>query len=171
MKRSIILFPAFDNLDLLDAIRRDHDPLFGYIAPHVTLVFPFASDLTGQEVQRHLEKAIAECSAFEASFRSFSGDYRDGYIFLDCVKGNDAIIGLHDLLYSGPLKDEIFNEVPYFPHITVGKVAEPSLFSKIVRELNEMHVTFTCWIDRVYVEQIGEDEQSIVESSWELKPI
>jgi len=41
MKRAIVLYPKFDGLETIQSMRRKFDPLANYIAPHITLVFPF----------------------------------------------------------------------------------------------------------------------------------
>ena len=46
-KRAIILFPKFcSNTDLIQDIRDRYDPLASKIAPHITLVFPFESEIS-----------------------------------------------------------------------------------------------------------------------------
>ncbi len=45
-ERTIMIFPKFDNLDIINSIRDKYDPLAKLVPPHLTLVFPFKSELT-----------------------------------------------------------------------------------------------------------------------------
>lgn len=169
-KGSIIFFPKFENQAIINQIRSKYDPLFQEIAPHISLVFPFDSDLTTEELVAHITESIEGTTAFKTKFKSFSGSAADGFIFLDCVRDNDEIINFHDRLYTGILADELYNETPYFPHITVGQIKDLEKFSSVVKELNEQFKTeeFTCLIDTLYIETIDKNQNSIVEAKLTL---
>ena len=40
-ERTIMIFPKFSNMEIIDRIRRNYDPLADLVRPHITLVFPF----------------------------------------------------------------------------------------------------------------------------------
>ena len=44
--RTIMIFPEFENIDNINDIRKKYDPLADLVLPHITLVFPFDSELT-----------------------------------------------------------------------------------------------------------------------------
>ena len=44
-KRTIMIFPKFSNQEIIDEIRKKYDPLYNLVKPHITLVFPFKSDM------------------------------------------------------------------------------------------------------------------------------
>ena len=96
MKRAIVLFPKFENIDAIQAVRERFDPLASFIAPHITLVFPFESELSTHEIGDHVRRAIEGVKRFSVQLSSVTGDFRDGYLFLNVKRGNDAIIDLHD---------------------------------------------------------------------------
>ena len=52
VKRTIMIFPEFDNIDSIDRIRSKYDPLAELVRPHITLVFPFESDITNDTVSK-----------------------------------------------------------------------------------------------------------------------
>jgi hypothetical protein len=53
LKRSIIIFPQFGNdTNLIQNIRHQYDPLASKIAPHITLVFPFESEISSEAYRR-----------------------------------------------------------------------------------------------------------------------
>ncbi len=57
-RRTIMIFPQFENIDIIDEIREKYDPLANHVRPHITLVFTFESSLTSIELKEHLEKCL-----------------------------------------------------------------------------------------------------------------
>ena len=169
MKRAIVLFPKFQNMDAIRNIRERFDPLASYIAPHITIVFPFESALSTAELDAHMRRALAGVKRFAVRLQGITGDFRDGYLFLNVKKGNDAIIALHDLLYRDALEPFLFRKVTYCPHITVGRIEAQSAFDSALDELGSVHESFEAVIDRVYLENIDVSEQSLIEQVFDLE--
>lgn len=169
MKRAVILFPKFNNIDTINNIRGKYDPLANYIAPHITIVFPFECDLTTHELKEHLNKSLKGIKRFNIILNGITGDYRDGYLFLNVKKGNDNIIELHDRLYSGLLEKFIFRKVTYCPHLTVGRIFDQKGFDSTVDEFSCHNEIYETVIDKVFVESIDLDENSIFEFSFDLE--
>ena len=65
MKRTIMIFPQFENMNIIDQIRSKYDPLAQYVKPHITLVFPFECNLTVDELRNHLNCVLADFEPFE----------------------------------------------------------------------------------------------------------
>lgn len=168
MKRAIVLFPKFDGLETIQAMRRKFDPLANYIAPHITLVFPFESALSAEELRAHLHTALAGAKKFNVRLCGVTGDVRDGYLFLNVKQGNDEIIDLHDRLYSGALESFLYRKVTYCPHVTVGRIEQQDAFDLALEELADFRECFETQIDRIYVENIDSQERSTVELEFEL---
>jgi 2'-5' RNA ligase len=163
MLRSIILFPTFPGLERIQSIRKKYDPLAYCIPPHITVVFPFDSNLTTHQIQQHLTENLFGIKRFGFMLSGFSKDFRNGYIFLNVKKGNAEIIQIHDLLYSGFLKKQLVNRLPYKPHLTVGRLKIPEEINRAIDDLLSNDDCFEGIIDRVYVERIDEQENSIIE--------
>jgi hypothetical protein len=49
-RRTIMIFPEFKNIDVINDIRKKSAPLAELVLPHITLVFPFDSKLTNEEL-------------------------------------------------------------------------------------------------------------------------
>lgn len=49
-KRDILIFPKFENIDLIQDIRNKFDPLANIIAPNITLAFPFLDNMPNEEL-------------------------------------------------------------------------------------------------------------------------
>lgn len=169
MKRAVILFPKFNNIDTINNIRAKYDPLANYIAPHITIVFPFESDFTTYELKEHFNRSLKGIKKFNIMLNNITGDYRDGYLFLNVKKGNDNIIELHDKLYSGLLEKSLFRKVTYCPHLTVGKIFDQKEFDCAVGELSSHDEIYETVIDKIFVENIDLDENSIIEFSFDLE--
>ena len=168
MKRAIVLFPKFSNSEAIQSVRERFDPLAHYIAPHITLVFPFESTLSTEELKAHLRHALAGMKQFAVSLSGVTGDFRDGYLFLNVKQGNDSIIDMHDRLYSDALEPFLLRKVTYCPHISVGRVEESSAFDQALEELGNFQASFKAEIDKVYVENIDSGDQSSIELMFDL---
>lgn len=169
MKRAIILFPSFDNINIIKGIREKYDPLANCIAPHITIVFPFDSDMSTDNLKLHFNKVLKGMKKFNVQLKGFTGDLRDRYLFLNVKKGNDNIIELHDRLYSGILEPFLFRKLTYFPHLTVGRLQLEIEFDKALDELNCYSESFETVIDKIYIENIDTTEYSTIEFSYDLE--
>lgn len=169
MKRAIILFPSFYNINSIKNIREKYDPLANCIAPHITIVFPFDSDISTEDLKSHFNKVLKGIKKFNIQLKDFTGDFRDGYLFLNVKKGNDNIIELHDKLYSGILESFLFKKVTYCPHLTVGRLPNQIDFDKALDELSSYDESFETVIDKIYIENIDIIEHSTIEFSFDLE--
>ena len=169
MKRAIVLFPKFNSIDAIQAVRERFDPLAGYIAPHITLVFPFESALSTEELREHMSHALKGVKRFSVQLCGITGDFREGYLFLNVKRGNDPIIDLHDRLYQGALEPFLFRKVTYCPHITVGRLEQLTEFDQALEALAGFSEQFEAEIDRVSVENIDSGERSTIELVFDLE--
>ena len=54
-------------------------------------------------------------------------------------------------------------DIPYIPHVTVGRKESAELAAEVVKEIPSFHGKLNCVIDRISVERIGENGESIIE--------
>lgn len=165
--RAIIIFPRFENVEVINGIREKYDPLYSYIDPHVTLIFPFQSELSTDELREHVENKLDKLDSFELIAKGITGS-SDGYVFLDVKVGNDNIIEIHDKLYSGILKPYYNRYIPYTPHITVGRLNDERQHREVIESFSEFNTEFTTVISKIVIECIDESEQSITELEYIL---
>jgi 2'-5' RNA ligase len=169
LKRSIVLLPSFSNISVIEGIREKYDPLAKCVPPHITLVFPFESDLTEEALKAHLADALKGVQKFPVLLRGITGDFRDGYLFLNVKRGNDQIIELHDRLYAGVLEPFLVRKATYCPHLTVGRLLDPLAFDRAAGALGCYDDSFETVIDKVYVETIAGDGVARVEFEYGLE--
>lgn len=143
--RDILIFPKFNNIDAIQAIRKKYDRLYDKLNPHITLVFPFVDDISDDELIKEVEKILSEYQKFLVRFKGVSLS-NDNYLFLNCLKGKEEIISLHDALYSGNLSRHLRKDIPYVPHVTLGQ-SNTNILSDFDEE-------FIATIDEVCIEKM-----------------
>lgn len=119
-RRAIIWFPPFPMDSPIEPFRRRHDPLADSLPAHVTLVFPFPTSLSVMQLASHIRRVVGNWPALPVSFRDVEG-ILDEFVFLMVRERADAIIALHDKLYRGILKASLREDIPYQPHVTLGR--------------------------------------------------
>ena len=161
--RAILIFPEFENIDLINDIRKKYDPLADLVLPHITLVFPFDSELTNEELSLYLKESLSDIHPFKVGLEGFSKqeDRYGNYLFLNVVQGMDVIKNIHDILYKDKLK-QFDAGYDYVPHMTVGKVSSMELLDKAFDDVNKYNDTFSTVVKKISVEIIEEHEESII---------
>lgn len=87
-KRDILIFPKFDNINLIQNMRNKFDTLATLVPPHITLAFPFSDDMSDDELVEKLSDLLKYYNPFGVTFKGLSLS-NDNYIFLNCIKGNE----------------------------------------------------------------------------------
>ncbi|MBS5939032.1 2'-5' RNA ligase family protein [Clostridium sp.] len=167
--RAIMIFPEFKNINIINDIRKKYDPLSDLVLPHITLVFPFESELTNEELSLYMSESLKDIHPFEIELEGFSKkeDRYGNYLFLNVVQGMDVINNIHDILYKDKLKE--FNlGYDYVPHMTVGKLSSMELLNKAFDDVSKYKDRFSTLVNKIYVEMIGENEESIILLEQEL---
>lgn len=153
-KRDILIFPKFDNINLIQNMRNKFDTLATLVPPHITLAFPFSDDMSDDELVEKLSDLLKYYNPFGVTFKGLSLS-NDNYIFLNCIKGNEKIIQLHNEIYKKIIPTHFKKSIEYIPHITLGQ-------SNSIEELNYFNYEFSTIIDEISIELIGEHEESII---------
>ena len=162
----VILLPELSGLGAIQRYRERFDPLAEKIPPHITLVFPFQIDAPSvPQVAIHVQNVVKDCSPFDISLGSPSIQ-ADGFVFLFVEEGAEQIRQLHELLYTGPLTRFHQSHIPYVPHLTIGRVANPTKSAGAQEQLKELETPFCGTVREVVVERIAEGERSLVEGRF-----
>ena len=119
VRRAIVIFPPAADVVRIEAVRRRFDSLAEAIPAHVTLVFPFDSDISGPDLLRHVETATTGLGAFAMTLEGLSCT-EDHVLFLHVAEGSSLIGALHRRLYSGLLESNRSVQA-FVPHMTIGR--------------------------------------------------
>ncbi|KAA0773630.1 2'-5' RNA ligase family protein [Bacillus sp. BB51/4] len=160
--RTILLFLNEMSINEIEDIRKKHDPLFGLIPPHITVIFPFESSISNDELKLHILKLSKGIQEIEIKFANQITDEGE-YLFLRVEEGKKQIEELHDMLYTGPLIKFLKEDIPYIPHVTVGRKESAELAAEVAKDIHSLPEKLQCVIDKISVERIGEGGESIIE--------
>ena len=96
--RTIMIFPKFDNMEIINHIRKEYDPLADLVRPHITLVFPFESSMTNDNLAQILENRLDCVKPFSLKMCGVSKqeDIYGNYLFLNVSQGGEEIKEIHD---------------------------------------------------------------------------
>jgi len=141
MSYLVIAYPELkpEDLQLMQACRKDHDELYPVVAPHFTIVFAIDNvpeqsfvpevvrQLTGvKKISFSIRSAIVNKDAFSDHFHTF----------LVPDEGFSSLVKLHDKLYSGLFSDNLRPDISYIPHISIARSPDRFLCKKIADEWN-----------------------------------
>ena len=161
MKRAIHIFPAFRKTEKIQDIRYIYDPLSDKIPPHITLVFPFESRIPQNELFAHVQSLANAVAPFNLTMNGVTGS-GGKYLFLNVKQGNDALIHLHNELYTGILAPFRNHHITYTPHITLGRIKNQEECTMAVEKYKGWEESFHTVVKEVVIEEIGEDDHSHV---------
>lgn len=142
--------------------------------PHITLVFPFESDLDSDELRRHVARSLAGMQPFALTLQGITAKKSFGnYLLLDVHKGRNKIRELHNRLYTGilaPFLPRWCNPDcrPYIPHMTMGRVEDDTAFARAVEAVAGMDDLFQTVVREVAIEIIEADGSSTIETTLSL---
>jgi len=166
--RCIHLFPRFKNAALIDEIRAKYDCLYSAIEPHITMAFPFISDIDGRDIENELRRICELQTNFDIRTSGLDAQRgEENIISLNISAGYESICDLHYKMHEGILhkfQTEWTIKKIYRPHITVGRFSNNAQLQQVLQELIQGDYEFHARIDRLYIEQIGENQNSIIES-------
>ncbi|WP_299737499.1 2'-5' RNA ligase family protein [Rossellomorea sp. y25] len=161
MKRAIHIFPQLESVEEIQRIRTTHDPLWDKIPPHITLVFPFTSNLSNSEIISHVQSIANRLQPFSLLLKEITGSSGE-YLCLNVKRGNDSIIHSHDELYKGVLTPFRNPSFTYIPHITLGRIDLKEEFHRALKEYRNWSESFHTEVKEIVIEEINEQDVSNV---------
>jgi len=162
-RRDILIIPNFEEIEEIQEIRKKYDELYKIIPPHITLAFPFKDEISNGDLKIKLKELLKDVKPFKVRCKGISLEedkkVETFYIFLNILEGKETIKYLNKKIYTEILKKPIIEN--YKPHITLGNTNNPN-------EKIELNKEFETVVDRIIVERIGENEESIIEFEIDL---
>lgn len=159
--RTVMIFPELSGMRAIDALRRRYDPLAALVRPHITLVFPFESGMSDDELADILSQAAKDVAPFALRLQGFSEETGERYLFLNVTKGAGPLALLHDRLYAGRLAPFDAGRA-YVPHMTVGHLPDARALHAAHAQASRCTRAFDADVTHIYAERIGENGESIV---------
>lgn len=162
LSRTIMIFPQFNNQNIIDAIRKKYDPLYNLVKPHITLVFPFQDKISNIELENKLEECLIKTKPFKLILQGISTqkDNYGNYIFLNVKEGRRQIIDIHKNLYMNIWGQE--KNQRYVPHMTVGKLQSEEKMIKAYEDIKGLDISFETFVDEIFVEEIENQGESLI---------
>ena len=162
-ERTILIFPDFENREQIDRWRTQYDPLAKLIRPHITVVFPFRSEMTDREVEKAIVRALADVAAFDVTLEGVhrQSDRFGHTLMLPVTEGAGMIRAINRRLY----KDEFRNfdlGLPYLPHVTLGAFDSREDLDRAYEAVKCGNLHFVAKVTEVCAERIGEQGESII---------
>jgi 2'-5' RNA ligase len=155
--RAIHLFLDFGPNDAIATFRRAHDPLASNIPPHITLVFPFESDIGNDLLASHARQVTDSIAPFTVTLGR-AEQHPPDYIWLPVVEGSEIIHSLHHKLYTGPLAGFRSQAHRYQPHVTIGRVNHRR--SEVFSNARSIELPSRIRVERITIERICSHEMS-----------
>jgi len=162
-RRAIVWFPSFENHKVIDRFRGANDPQAQLLPPHLTLVFPFHSRLTLDQIAAHVQKVLRAWPCFPVVMHG-AWFAQNEFIGIATQVGSDALIEMHDRLYRGPLAEFLRTEFDYTPHITLARASEPTRYEALCTASAQVtKETFRDLMRSVTIIRESDDEQWVRE--------
>lgn len=168
-----MIFPQLEDINTIEHIRRKYDPIVDKVKPHITLVFPFESHISKEDLKVYLETLIKGKSCFNVTLeKPIMLDSVSGlYLCLSVGEGNEKIKELHHKMYQGLLKQykpKWLNDEDYIPHMTIGKFTDREALNVAYEEVSQVEKNFKGIAEKIAVEIIEENGNGIIELEIDL---
>ena len=172
LNRSIHIQPKFKKIHLIEDFRKQYDPLFGLIPPHITIIFPFKSDICKDILIKHLKVQLSDQDIFMISLDpKVHFEENSKFVFAKITDGADHITKIHNILYENILEDYKDNNYSYSPHLTLGNLQDYTKdVDTAIHQANIfLHANpFQCVVDEIICEIIEKDNKSTMEFTINL---
>lgn len=152
----VLSFPCIQsslNLDI-DEFRSTNDPNASVVRAHFTLVFG-SSSLDETTYFDHVASVAGQNKHihFKCRYAMLGADDQDqsAYVFLVPDEGNSGVSLLHDRLYTGPLAPLQRLDLPFTPHITIGRMQDRVRAKALCDELNASQLQVTGSIENLCI--------------------
>jgi len=164
--RVIVINLEGNGLGEIEQIRRQYDPLAPAVKAHITLVFPFESDLAADALRAHVRQAVQGIGPFPVQLQTITG-HNGRYLFLNIKQGKNQLISLHDKLYSGIL-NPYRHSFDYLPHVTIGRFQDERAFRQAFAAVQDIDTMWQTTAQKTSVVRTN-DNPNHIETVIELQ--
>ncbi|MDZ8227596.1 2'-5' RNA ligase family protein [Nostoc sp. ChiVER01] len=165
MSYAIVHYPNINTEDI-NQLRQKYDPQVYLIEPHITLVFPIIESINENNLIIHIENILIKWKTFPICLQGLQKSW-DEYLFLMVEEGKVDMIELHNELYTGILAKYCRGNLPFIPHLTLGKLTKDiNQFLQVLEEAQQSNLNYRCFVDKVHLINIADEQRSII---WSKK--
>ena len=132
---ALVYYPKIEH-EGFHSFRRRYEPYSELLPEHVPFVFPVPEVIGREKLETHIEQVVKTCKPFDVHFCTLEKTW-DHWLYLGAKEGHDAVVELHDKLYTGILSPYLREDLPFYPHIALG------LFSKEPYDFNHPTAALT----------------------------
>jgi 2'-5' RNA ligase len=157
---AVVAYPALSEGDRrwIERIRVRNDPLALRIAAHFTLVFPteVAEAPLVAQVRNTLRFSESIPVVLRRAAVSPNVTAGNSYVSLLADEGHTELLARHDALYDSILAARRRRDIPFIPHVTVGRHELLQECEQVANQLNEQHRSVRARVDSVDIVEIEE---------------
>ena len=161
MSYALVHYPNI-NTEHINQIKQKYDPQFDLIEPHITLVFPIIKSINENNLIFHIDNILSKWKIFPICLQGLQKSW-DEYMFLMIEEGKVDLVKLHNKLYTGILAEYFRKNLPFVPHLTLGKFTKDTdKFLQVLEEAQHLDLNYRCFVDKVYLINIIDKQRSII---------
>jgi 2'-5' RNA ligase len=161
MSYALVHYPDINTNDI-NQIRQKYDTQFDLIEPHITLVFPIVESINKNNLILHIDRILNKWKTFPICLKGLQKSW-DEYMFLMVEEGKLDMIKLHNELYTGILAEYFRENLPFVPHLTLGRFTKHTdKFSQVLEEVQHLDLNYLCFVDKVHLINIADEQMSII---------
>ena len=158
---ALVHYPNIDNRQI-NRFRKKYDPQFNMIAPHVTIMFPVPESVGEDNLVYHIENVLCNWQPFSIHLQDVQLS-SDDYLYLVLQNGREAVIRLHNEIYTGVLVDFLRKDIPFIPHLTLGVLNQNSKISSLaLEEARQLRIDQRCEFEKLHLVKINNHRSKIV---------
>lgn len=156
MKHVVLGYPEItpEDYQKIQGIRRAHDSLVDVVEPHFTFIFP-TEKLGAFELAAHVRSRIGDMGRIAVALtratvvEDDSGNFY--HTFLIPTEGGVKITALHGRLYTGEMESELRKDIPFVPHVGVGRNPDKTVMEELARTINSTDIGIRGFIDNITI--------------------
>ncbi|NJO99227.1 MAG: 2'-5' RNA ligase family protein [Pleurocapsa sp. CRU_1_2] len=118
--------------------------------------------MASDELRDHINTSLNGFKPFSLSLQGISHE-PENYLFLNLIRGQEQIIKIHNLLYSGIIARFLSKQHDYKPHITVGRLKNLSATQTGMNKLEHFDHEFTTEVNKISSEIILDNFTSAID--------
>jgi len=149
MKYGIVIYPAKEVQDRVNALRKRYDSHYNLIPPHITIKEAFDLEAGIEEVVNHLTAVTQDFPPFNLRINRIKSFSPTSPVLYLGIEENPEINKLYEQVNSGALKYQaLYN---FIPHITIAQDLTSQEISDIYSRLSLQQFDLSFLVDRIHL--------------------